>query len=83
MLSSGPCDPIRPESIRNNKIKKVKKSCYYKGEKREGEYNRITFWGDNIQEIPILCERKKCKEESERMETTRLEKMRYKDCMDE
>ena len=44
------------------KIKKVKKSCYYKGEKKEGEYNRITFWGDNIQEIPILCERKKCKE---------------------
>ena len=27
--------------------------------------------------------RKKCKEESERMETTRLEKMRYKDCMND
>jgi len=30
-----------------------------------------------------LEKRKDCKEESERMETTYLEKMRYKDCMDE
>ena len=44
------------------KIKKVNKSWYYKGVKKEGEYNRITLWGDNMQEIPILCERKKCKE---------------------
>ena len=45
------------------KIKKVKKGCMYKDEKKVGEYNKITMWGDNIQEIPILCERKKCKEE--------------------
>ena len=45
------------------KIKKVKKNCYYKGEKREGEYNRISIFGDNLKEIPILCKRKKYEEE--------------------
>lgn len=43
--------------------KKVKKSCYYNNIKKEGEYNRIHIFGDNLTEIPILCKRKKCNEE--------------------
>ena len=43
--------------------KKVKKGCWYKGEKREGEYNRITIWGNNLKDIPVLCKRKKAIEE--------------------
>jgi len=43
--------------------KKVKKSCMYKNVKKEGEYNRIHIFGDNLTEIPILCKRKKSNEE--------------------
>ena len=43
-------------------IKKVKKSCMYKGEKREGEYFRINLFGNNIDKIPCLVERKKMNE---------------------
>lgn len=43
-------------------IRKVKKSCMYKGEKREGEYYRINFFGSNIASIPCLVERKKVKD---------------------
>jgi hypothetical protein len=39
--------------------KKCKKSCMYKGEKREGEYNRICIYGDGLENIPVLCPRKK------------------------
>ncbi len=37
----------------------TKKSCMYKGEKREGTYHRISFSGDNIEEIPCKIKRKK------------------------
>ena len=42
--------------------KKCKKSCMYKDQKREGEYNRITIYGDNLEKIPVLCLRKKARE---------------------
>ena len=38
--------------------KKCKKSCMYKGEKREGEYNRMCIYGNGLEEIPVLCLRK-------------------------
>jgi len=38
--------------------KKCKKSCMYKGEKREGEYNRMFISGNGLEEIPVLCLRK-------------------------
>jgi hypothetical protein len=44
-------------------IRKVLKSCMYKGEKRTGEYYRINLFGSNIEKIPCLVERKKVKEE--------------------
>lgn len=37
----------------------VKKSCMYKGEKREGLYYRVSFSGEGIEKIPVLLERKK------------------------
>ena len=37
-----------------------KKSCIYKGEKREGTYYRTFIHGKGLEEIPIKCERKKC-----------------------
>jgi hypothetical protein len=37
---------------------KCVKGCWYKGEYREGEYNRITISGE-ISEIPVLLERKR------------------------
>jgi len=43
-------------------IRKVKKSCMYKGEKKEGEYFRINLFGNNINKIPCLVERKKINE---------------------
>lgn len=36
------------------------KSCMYQGEKREGIYNRINIFGDGLEEIPVLLDRKKC-----------------------
>lgn len=41
-------------------IKKSKKYCLYKGEKKEGIYNRIYISGNNLDDIPVLCPRKKC-----------------------
>jgi len=38
--------------------KKCKKSCMYKGETREGEYNRMYIFGNGLEEIPVLCIRK-------------------------
>jgi hypothetical protein len=38
---------------------KCKKGCWYKGEYKEGEYNRISLSGDMC-EIPCLLPRKKC-----------------------
>jgi DNA mismatch repair ATPase MutS len=39
--------------------KKCKKSCMYKGRKREGEYNKMNIYGDGLEDIPVLCPRKK------------------------
>jgi len=39
--------------------KKCKKSCMYKGEKREGIYYRINFSGEGVEDIPCLVPRKK------------------------
>ena len=41
------------------KLIKCKKGCWYKGEYREGEYNRIGIYGKGLEEIPTLCPRKK------------------------
>jgi len=41
------------------KPKMCKKGCYYKGEYKEGEYTRISIYGNGIEEIPVLCPRKK------------------------
>jgi len=38
---------------------KINKSCKYKGESRTGEYYRIQIYGDNLNDIPVLCPRKK------------------------
>jgi len=38
---------------------KCKKSCMYKGEKREGTYYRTHIHGKGVDEIPVKCPRKK------------------------
>lgn len=40
-------------------IKECKKSCMYKGEKKEGTYYRVFIQGTNINKIPVKIERKK------------------------
>lgn len=40
-------------------IQPCKKSCFYKGEKKEGDYWRIYISGDNLDDIPVLLLRKK------------------------
>jgi hypothetical protein len=40
-------------------IKEVTKGCMYKGEMRNGKYQKITLGGDNLDEIPLLLPRKK------------------------
>jgi hypothetical protein len=42
--------------------KKEKKSCMYKGEKREGDYYRCVIFGDRVHEIPVKIERKRVNE---------------------
>lgn len=42
--------------------KQCKKSCMYKGEKREGVYYRCLIQGEKINEIPVLVKRKKISE---------------------
>lgn len=40
--------------------KKCKKTCYNaKNGPKEGEYNRITLYGSGLEDIPVLCKRKK------------------------
>ena len=39
---------------------KCKKSCMYKGEKKEGTYFRTFIHGKGMEEIPVKCIRKKC-----------------------
>jgi hypothetical protein len=41
------------------KPKICKKGCYYKGEYKEGTYTRMSIYGNGIDEIPVLCPRKK------------------------
>lgn len=41
------------------KPKMCKKGCYYKGQYKEGEYTRMSIYGNGIEEIPVLCPRKK------------------------
>nr|QBK92270.1 MAG: RecD helicase /ATP-dependent exoDNAse [Pithovirus LCPAC304] len=41
--------------------KAVIKYCIYKGEKREGIYHRLIIFGDRIEEIPTIVERKQAK----------------------
>ncbi len=41
--------------------KECKKSCMYKGEKREETYYKTTIHGKGLEEIPVKCERKKVK----------------------
>ena len=42
-------------------IKQRKKSCTYKGEKKEGIYYALNISGNNLEEIPTLIPRKKIK----------------------
>ena len=39
--------------------KECKKSCMYKGEKKEGTYYRTNIHGKGLEEIPVKCPRKK------------------------
>lgn len=59
--------------------RKVKKHCYYKEEKIEGEYYRTYISGVNLVEIPCLIERKKAKSKKFRNDQTinsiKLEKL--------
>ncbi len=41
--------------------KEVTKGCMYKGEMRNGKYQKITFGGYGLHEIPVLLPRKKAK----------------------
>ena len=43
--------------------KECKKSCIYKGEKREGTYYRTIIHGPGIEEIPVKVKRKMCNSE--------------------
>ena len=42
-------------------IRKCEKSCTYKNEVKAGIYNRIIIYGENIEEIPTKCLRKKAR----------------------
>lgn len=46
--------------------KQVKKSCMYKGEKKEGTYHRCVISGDGLDEVPVLLERNKCSERKQK-----------------
>ena len=39
--------------------KKCKKGCWYKGEYKEGIYNRIYIYGNGLEHVPVLLPRKK------------------------
>lgn len=41
------------------KMRKVKKGCTYKGEYKEGNYYKLSIYGKGLEEIPILCTRKR------------------------
>lgn len=45
-------------------IRKVKRYCEYKGEKRYGTYYSVYFSGERLSDIPVLCERKKASSHS-------------------
>lgn len=44
----------------------VKKYCIYKGEKRKGLYYRISFSGEGIEKIPVLLDRKRGEERTQK-----------------
>jgi hypothetical protein len=46
--------------------KKCKKSCMYKGEKKEGTYYRCIIYGKGVEEIPCKVSRKQIKENNSR-----------------
>lgn len=48
-------------------IRPVEKGCLYKGEMRMGTYQKVTFGGDDLHELPILIPRK--------MATLRLDRL--------
>jgi len=45
---------------------KIKKSCIYNGEEKIGDYYRLHIYGDNLCDIPTLCIRKQCTDNSYR-----------------
>ncbi len=47
-------------------MREVTKGCMYKGEYRKGTYHRITFGGDNLEDIPVLIPRKKAPKSQKR-----------------
>lgn len=53
-------------------IKPVTKGCLYKGEMRMGIYQKITFGGDNLNDIPVLVPRKKAMIRTERRQRDSL-----------
>jgi len=41
-------------------VTQTDKGCMYKGEMRMGDYYRISIFGEGLETIPVLLERKKC-----------------------
>ena len=52
--------------------KQCKKSCYYKDEKKEGTYYRISISGNNLHEIPVKITRKQVTEQRLQIKNTML-----------
>ena len=50
--------------------KECKKSCLYKGEKKEGVYHRIIISGHGLNEIPVKIDRKKAEKRLQKKNTS-------------
>ena len=50
--------------------KECKKSCEYKGEKKEGTYYKITISGNDLDEIPVKIDRKKAEKRLQKKDTS-------------
>ena len=48
------------------------KGCMYKGEMRNGTYQRMNIFGDGLDEIPCVLQRKKCEERQSKKRATCL-----------